>query len=59
MLKGDDDLETRARKRDGSVEEWKCSMVEAVVAGTFVSNAPASHTDALQFQLLTKICFGF
>jgi len=33
LLKGDDDLETRGPKRDGSVEELKCSRVGAVVVG--------------------------
>jgi len=30
LLKGDDDLETREPKRDGSVEELKCSRVQGL-----------------------------
>jgi hypothetical protein len=55
LLKADDDLETRGLKRDGSVEELKCWSDRC---RAFVSNALASHRDALQFQLLTKVCFG-
>jgi hypothetical protein len=55
LLKGDDNLETRGPKCDGSIEELKCW---SGCCRAFVSNAPASHRDALQFQLLTKVCFG-
>ena len=48
LLKRDDELEKRGLKRDGSVEELKC----------WSGRCTAFYSDALQFQLLAKVCFG-